>query len=238
MELPPLTVIDKRATAWRKKKSLLLLCSCVFSRWKPRSHCEIFAKVWEMCGFTLPGKSWQSNGRQTDRMCLKKPGEINRVAFHRCAFSLRVSGFYFLFFAWLLCVRQPSLPLVPGYATQGEQVRPLLNCVPAGQRVTGWYFCREFTAKDESTPRLERQTALLIRATARILSSRCRSALRKTQQSPLFIYSSIHPSICPLSSSLDLPQRLVELGARGRDAGRGLSSPTTRPTADRVKTKN
>lgn len=27
----------------------------------------------------------------------------------------------------------------------------LLNCVPAGQRVTGRYFCREFTAKDEHT---------------------------------------------------------------------------------------
>lgn len=191
-----------------------------------------------MCGFTLPGKSWQSNGRQTDRMFWKKPGEINRGVFHLLCFLCTRVSFFLFFFAWLLFVwvwdAHPSLPLLPSYVTQGQQVRPLLNCVPAGQRVTGWYFCREFTAKDESTPRLQRQTALLICTTARILSSWSRWALRKTQQSCFFIYSSIHSSICPFSPSLYLPQCLVELGARGR----GLSSPITRPTADCVKTKN
>lgn len=78
-----------------------------------------------MCGFTLPEKSWQSNGRQTDRMCLKKPGEINQGVFHRCALSVRASIFFFSFFFPRFCVGLCETPLT----TSGPR---LCDTRPAG----------------------------------------------------------------------------------------------------------
>lgn len=153
-----------------------------------------------MCGFTLPGKSWQSNGRQTDRMFWKKPGEINRGVFHLlCFLCTRVS--FLVFWLASVCVGVRCTPLATS-APELCDARPAGAAAPElcpsrseGNWVVflqGIYSQRrkhtETPAPDGSINMFHRENSLLMES----LSIEEDTAVLSFH---LFIHSSVHMSI-------------------------------------------